>query len=91
MTIIGYVLMALGFVAYGSILRAIFRLVAETRQLNSDARFNRFWWTPAWKIHRAAYPLSRIRKQIVVLFLLTFILVCAGTACIAINFVRALP
>jgi hypothetical protein len=91
MTIIGYVLMALAFLAYGTIIKAVFRLVAETRQLNSGVRFNRFWWTPAWKVHRGAYPMSPVRNQIIVRFLVTFALMLAGMACIAFSLVRNMP
>ena len=91
MAIIGYVLVGLAFLSYGTIIQAVFRLVAEARRLNSGVRFNRFWWTPAWKIHRAAYPESPARKQIVLRFLLTFALMFAGMTCLAMKIVHGSP
>jgi hypothetical protein len=91
MTIIGYLLVGLAFLSYGTIMQAVFSLVAEARRLNSGVRFNRLWWTPAWKIHRAAYPTSPARKQIVLRFLLTFALMFAGMTCLAMNIVHGSP
>jgi len=51
--------------------RAIWQMVNESKWLDSGVRFNLFWWTPAWKVHRTAYPESLLRKQIVTRGLLT--------------------
>ena len=42
-------------------------------------RFNRFWWMPAWKVHRRAFPKSSLRRQIVTRFAITFALVVVST------------
>jgi hypothetical protein len=57
---------------YVRTLRAIWRLVAESRLLESGVHFNRFNWTPALKVHRIGYPESHLRRQIVIGFLFTW-------------------
>jgi hypothetical protein len=72
--------MKIGFIFFFAItmffyvrtLRAIWRLVAESKLLESGVRFNRFYWTPAWKVHRIGYPKSPVRRQIVTGFLFTW-------------------
>jgi hypothetical protein len=83
MKIAGYVMFLLAFGSYASLILTIRRLVAESRQVGTDARFNWFWWVPAWKVHRVAYPTSPVRRYIVRRFLLTFVLLAAGMACLA--------
>jgi hypothetical protein len=53
-------------------IRAIWRLVAESKILESKVRFNRFNWTPALKVHRIVYPESPVRRQIFTGFLITW-------------------
>jgi hypothetical protein len=85
MQVVGLLFFFLAFVSYAGLVRTILRLVKESRGLNTSARFNCFWWTPAWKIHRAAFPYSPIRRQIISLFLLTFALMMTGTLAIAVS------
>jgi hypothetical protein len=80
--ITGYVLFALAFIFYATILQAVWQLVNESRRVRPDLRFSRFWWLPAWKVHRISYPTSNIRKQIVIRFILTFAFLAAATACL---------
>jgi len=88
MKILGYILFALAFFSYGATISSIWRLVAESRSTKTSVNFNRFWWTPAWKVHRTAYPESPLRKQIVVRFITTFTLMMAAMACIAVAMVK---
>jgi hypothetical protein len=83
--IAGYMMFLFAFVSYARLILTIRRLVAESRQIGSNTRFNWFWWTPAWKVHRVAYPASLVRRQIAAGFLLTFVLMAAGMACIAVG------
>jgi hypothetical protein len=68
------IVFVLAFLSYIKMLFAIRQLVNETRLLHSGVRFNMLWWMPAWKVHRVAYPNSRLRKEIVALYSLTFLL-----------------
>jgi ABC-type phosphate transport system permease subunit len=88
MKIAGYILFVFAFFSYGATISSIWRLVAETRNTKTSVNFNRFWWTPAWKVHRNAYPESSVRKQIVMRFITTFTLMIAAMACIAIAMVK---
>ena len=85
MKIAGYMLFLVAFVSYARLILTIRRLVAESRLPGSDTRFNWFWWTPAWKVHRVAYPTSSVRRHIVIGFLLTFVLMAAGIICLAVE------
>jgi len=91
MRVVGYLLAALSLYSYATTVHAIWRLVAETKQLNTGVHFNRFWWTPAWRLHRNAYPESNLRRQIVTRFTLTFALMVAAMGCIAIATYSQLP
>ena len=82
MTVIGYVLFTLALVSYGATVKAIWTLVGESKRVESEKRFNRFWWLPAWRIHRKVYPDSSLRRQIVTRFALTFALVVISTTCV---------
>jgi hypothetical protein len=35
--------------------RTIWQLVDESKRTGTVVRFNRWKWTPAWKVHRTAY------------------------------------
>ena len=74
MRITGYVLFIIAFVIYATIWQAIWQLVRESRQVKPDTRFSRFWWLPAWRVHKKTYPSSNVRQQIVMRFILTFAL-----------------
>jgi hypothetical protein len=88
MRILEYVLFTLAFVCYGATVRSIWRLVIESNALASAGRFNRFWWVPAWKIHRKAYPASALRRQIIARFALTFALMATATACLGLRMIQ---
>jgi hypothetical protein len=79
---IGYVFFLLAFILYGTIWQAIGRLVKESRQIEPGRHFSRFWWLLAWKAHKSGYPISDVRQQIVVRFILTFASLSVATACI---------
>ena len=53
MKIAGFILFALALTLYVWTVRAIWQLVSETNNLGTGVRFSRWWWTPAWKVHRA--------------------------------------
>jgi hypothetical protein len=65
MKVTGFVLFGMLVLIYLHLVKEIWRLVAESKQLGSATRFNRFWWTPAWRLHRAAFPSSELRRGIV--------------------------
>ncbi len=81
MKIGAFVLMTLTFVLYCLVVKAIWQLVSETRASGSTARFNRFWWLPAWKVHRAVFPESPLRRRIVRLCGLCYLVMCAAFVC----------
>lgn len=91
MRIVGYGLMGVAFVLYFKTVQTIWLLVAESRKLKSGVRFNRFWCLPAWKLQKEAYPISPVRKRIVILFTGTFVFMLAGTGCMAVDIVRKFP
>ena len=61
----GIAVFVVAAVIYVQAVRSIWRMVAEARQIESGIRFNRFWWTPAWRLHSIAFPSSPLRRQIV--------------------------
>jgi len=83
MTVLSYMLFLWAFVTYFLLLKQIMHLVQESKKTNSTVRFNRFWWIPAWKVHRAEYPASPIRRNIIGLFAVTFVLMISATVCMA--------
>ncbi len=85
MTVMGYILFALALVCYVATVKAIWILVSESNGVEPQRDFNRFWWMPAWKVHRRAFPKSSLRRQIVTRFILTFALVVVSTACVFIG------
>lgn len=91
MRVLGFSLIALALVCYVSTVRAVWTMIRESRQLQPGARLSLFWWLPAWRVHRRGYPASPVRKQIVTRFGLTFGLMLAGMASIAVYTVRHLP
>lgn len=91
MRVVGFGLILLALVSYVSTVRAIWTLVRESRRVEPAARLGLFWWLPAWRVHRQAYPASRLRKQIVTRFGLTFGLMLAGMGFVAVYTVRHLP
>ena len=72
MKIAAYILFALAVALYIWTMRTIWQLVRETNNLGAGARFSYWWWTPAWKVHRAANPSSPLRRRIIARFLLTW-------------------
>ncbi|RZU35635.1 hypothetical protein [Edaphobacter modestus] len=88
MKIAGYILFLFAFGSYARLILTIRQLVTESRQLRTETRFNWFWWIPALKVHRVAYPTSPVRRRIVTGFLLTFVLMAAGLACIGVEVMR---
>ena len=85
MRVLAYCIFVIAFFSYGKTVQAIWQLVAETRALNSGVQFNRFWWMPAWKVHRAAYSASPLRRSFVIRFAITFALLVVSMACIALS------
>ena len=71
MSFVGLALFSVAAVFYIWTVRTIWQLVDESKLLASGVRFNRWSWTPAWKVHRAAYPESTLRRRIVIRTLLT--------------------
>ena len=88
MRAVGICLWALALLMYVSTVRAIWTMVRQSRQLDPGARVSLFWWLPAWRMHRRGYPASPVRRQIVTRFGLTFGLMLAGLAFIAVYSVR---
>jgi hypothetical protein len=82
--VIIYALFLIALYFYVALIRAVGQLVAESRKLNTGARFNRLWWHPAWRLHRENYPTSGARKQIVTRFALAFAFISLATACMGI-------
>jgi hypothetical protein len=69
--------------------RTIWRLVAESRLLESEVRFNRFNWTPALKVHRIGYLESPVRRQIVIGFLLSWTFMIVAVLCLAYSVIHS--
>ena len=91
MRVVGFGLWTLALLSYVSTVRAIWAMVRQSRQLDPEARFSLFWWLPAWRVHRRGYPASPVRREIVTRFGLTFGLMLAGMAFIAIDSLRHMP
>ena len=83
MRLVGYAFIAVTVILYIRTIRTIWHLVDESKRLGTGVRFNRWWWTPAWKVHREAYPASPLRRQIATRLLLTWGAGALATACIA--------
>ena len=88
MSLITYVLFGLAFACYVATVRSIWKLVAESRREFPEGRFNRFWWIPAWRVHRRLFPGSPLRRKIVVRFGLTFALLLIATANMAMGILQ---
>lgn len=90
MGIVGYLLFALALFFYVTTVKAIWRLVSESKAIGVAPRnsFNRFWWMPAWKVHREAFPESYLRRQIIIRFALTWVLMIVAVACIALPMIQ---
>lgn len=78
---IGFFAIAVFF--YVKAWRAIIELVSQARLAKPSRKFYRFWWTPAWRVHKRAYPTSKIRRQIVLNFALTFGCMLIAMVCLA--------
>lgn len=91
MRVVGVSLVAVALFFYVSTVRAVWTMVRESRQLEPRAQLSLLRWLPAWRVHRRGYPASRVRKQIVTRFALTFGLMLAGMGFIAVYTVRHLP
>ena len=91
MRTIGISLIVLALLCYASTIQAIRTLIQDSRRLKPEARFSIFWWLPAWGVHRVGYPASKVRRQIVTRFCLTFASMIAGMACIAISILNHTP
>lgn len=83
MKIVSYIGLVIAFCFYVKWIQTIWKLVDESRHLETGVRFNRFNWTPAWRVHKQGYPDSSVRKQIVIYFLLTTAFLFAAMACLA--------
>jgi len=73
MSFIGSLLMMIAMVLYFKTWQAIRRLVNEANRVSPPARYSLLWWLPAWKVHARVYSTSSARRNIVVQFLLTFV------------------
>lgn len=91
MKVVGCLLFLVALIFYFMTWREIWRLVDESRTLVPSVRFNRFWWTPAWKVHRTAYPERLVRRRIILSFLMTFGAMILAMACIGYSLTHALP
>ena len=91
MRILGFCLFGLAMVSYMTTIMAISALLRESRQHRPGTRLNLFWWIPAWQIHRGAYPVSPLRKQIVTRFITTFVLMSVGMVCVGVDVIRHSP
>ena len=83
MRLVGYAFIAVTVILYIWTIRTMWHLVDESKRLESGVRFNRWFWTPAWNVHREAYPASLLRQQIVTRFLLAWGVAALAVACIA--------
>lgn len=83
MKLLGFVFLTLIFATYALLVKTIWQLVDESRKVDVTTRFNRFWWIPAWKVHRLAFPESPLRNRIVLLWLLCFVTIIPTLWCMA--------
>jgi hypothetical protein len=88
LTTITFAMLFLALSCYALTVKSVWQLVAECREVAPDGRFNRFWWTPAWKIHRRSFPNSSLRRQILLLFSSTFLLLLIATACMGMGIIQ---
>jgi len=79
----GYLVFVLALGSYLRTWQIIRKLVSEVNQLSLEKHYSWIWWHPAWKAHRKACPKSRLRRQIVGHFLLTFALLSLAMCLIA--------
>jgi hypothetical protein len=88
--ILGIASFAAAFWRYVLLVRSIWRLVSEARQLCPDRTFSRFFWTGAWKPHRAATPESPLRRQIAMGFVQVWLFMLLGLGCVAFSMYHGL-
>jgi len=75
-------------ISYLGIWRSIAQLVKESRQARPDIRLSGIWWLPAWDIHQTNFPSSPVRRQLLIRFLWTFVLMTLAMACIGYSIVH---
>ena len=76
-----YFFFAIALFFYVRTVQTIWMLLTENKRLESGVRFNCFYWTPAWRVHRIGYPESPVRRQIVTLFLFTIAFMIVAVVC----------
>jgi hypothetical protein len=76
-----YFFFAIALFFYVRTVQTIWMLVTESKRLESGVRFNRFNWTPAWRVHRIGYPESPVRRQIVIRSLFTIAFMIVAVVC----------
>lgn len=91
MRTIGISLIVLALLCYASTIQAIRNLVQDSRRFKPERQFSSLWWLPAWGVHRAGFPASKVRRQIVTRFCLTFAFMIAGMACIGVSILSHIP
>jgi hypothetical protein len=82
---LGCALFLVGLFFYVRCWRTIWRLVDMCRADDPSRRFSRLWWTSAWRYHKRHFPESDLRKQIVLGFALTWVIMSVGFVLIAIQ------
>ena len=89
MKIAGLIFFLGALISYLAIWRSIAQLVKESRQAEPDTHLSRIWWLPAWDIHQINYPASPVRRQIILRFVWTAILMTLAMACIGYSLIHS--
>jgi hypothetical protein len=75
-------LMALG--VYALLLRTTNQLVREVNEADAKVSFSWYRWNKAWRPHRALFPASTLRRDLILRVALCFFLMAAGVLCVGI-------
>ena len=88
LAVLGCVLFAVTLFFYVLLWRTIRRMVHACRADEPSRRFSLFWWLPAWGYHKRRFQESKLRKQIVLGFALTWVFMVSGFALIVAQHFR---
>jgi hypothetical protein len=76
--------MLVAFGIYARLVQLTNKLVREVNEGRPEMDLRWYRWNKAWRPHRLLYPASTVRRSIVVCFLLCWLLMCGGLACVGL-------
>jgi len=88
MTFAGFLVFAIGVMCYFSTWKSIRQLVVEANTISPNTSYSWFWWMPALKPHKKAYPSSSLRRTIALKYVLSFALLIIAASLLMSPLIR---